>query len=266
MLSRFLTRKEQLLLVGVGAAICLGGVVLYLHDQKRPASEASGPVGSVSAENKTDRAEVTEPVGVLTLDTIQSPELIFREDVSVRVSVAGAVRAPGVYEFDREARVKDLVESAGGVTPEADLSDINLAAKLIDGSTLAVPIAGQTIKDGNKLVLRKSESAAALNPPEYTISGWRTSVNRPVADGETRPGHTEAAAETTSPLDGLIDINHVSQQELETLPGIGPITAQEIIRYRSRTPFQTVDELDSVPGIGPKKLEAIRPLVTVTPG
>lgn len=63
---------------------------------------------------------------------------------------------------------------------------------------------------------------------------------------------------------GLININTADAALLQTLPGIGPATAQRIIEYRNQHGrFRSVDELDNVKGIGPKRLERIRPLVTV---
>jgi len=61
----------------------------------------------------------------------------------------------------------------------------------------------------------------------------------------------------------LIDVNSASAEELDTLPGIGPVLADRIIAERKKRPFATVDELRRVSGLGPKKLEAIRGLVTV---
>lgn len=60
-----------------------------------------------------------------------------------------------------------------------------------------------------------------------------------------------------------VDINIASQQELESLPGIGPKKAQAIIAGR---PYKSVEELDGVPGIGPKIMEQLRPIVTVGGG
>ena len=266
MLSRLMTRKEQLLLVVLASAIFVGALVLYFHDTRPPADAAPpAPVESDPEPLAALKNEVREmePVAAPSLaDTVQPTALRFRKDLCV--SVAGAVHAPGVYELDSEARVEDLIKVAKGETDEADLSDINLAAKLIDGSTLVIPVAAEMAKDGGKLTLRSGESAAALNPPQYTISGWQ-----PLGPGSTTASQSKAGSGAPSSgaaqgrKGGLIDINNASQEDLESLPGIGPVTAEKIIQYRSLTPFTTVDELDNVSGIGPKKLEAIRPLVTV---
>ena len=61
---------------------------------------------------------------------------------------------------------------------------------------------------------------------------------------------------------GRVHLNTATLEELDALPGVGPVTAQKILDYRDeRGAFQSVDELDAVPGIGPARLEQLRELV-----
>jgi competence protein ComEA len=143
------------------------------------------------------------------------------------VHVAGLVRHPGVYQFPSGARIIDAVQAAGGATPKADLDLLNLAAPLADGEQILVPPHG----------------AAPVVPPPATGAGV---VSSPGAPG------------------GLVNVNTATETELEALPDIGPVTAAEIIAYRTEHgPFPTVDALDDVSGIGPATMEQLRPLVTV---
>jgi competence protein ComEA len=161
--------------------------------------------------------------GELTLETA-SPEAGPGEAV---VHVAGAVRSPGVYALPDRARVIDAIQKAGGFAPNADPGQLNLAARVVDGTQILVPLRG---------------AAPAPGAPQ-----------RPAARGAA-----PAAA------GGLVSINSASAEELDTLPGIGPATAAKIIEYRQRHGgFKTVDELAAVKGIGPKKLERLRPRVTL---
>jgi competence protein ComEA len=138
----------------------------------------------------------------------------------VVVDVAGAVRRPGVYRLSSSARVEDALRRAGGPTHRADLSQVNRAAKLEDGRQILVP-------------LRASTSAATAGAPAV-------------------PG---VAATPSIP----VDLNTATLEQLETLDGVGPATAQKIVDYRTaHNGFGSVDELDQVPGIGPKRLAALR--------
>jgi competence protein ComEA len=180
-----------------------------------------------------------------------------------------------VYELDEGKRVRDLLTAAKDLTEDADASDINLAAKLIDGSTLTVPVRSKAVMDDGKLVVRNGQSAAALNPPEYTISGWRADAEARASEAgqpEPSPETSEKAgdkkrskASAANAPAGPMDLNTATKEMLDTLPGIGPRLAEEIIQYRANSPFTSVDDLTNVNGIGPKKLEAIRPFITVHP-
>ena len=141
------------------------------------------------------------------------------EPPEVRVHVAGAVAAPGVYSLPPGSIVQDAVNAAGGELADADLNALNLAAILVDGAQVWVP--------------------STLAPD-----------SRPtIASGD--PG-------------GLLNLNTATLEELDGLPGLGPVTSQSIIEYRnSNGPFQSVDDLIKVPGIGEGILESLRPLVTV---
>ena len=197
-----------------------------------------------------------------------SPPPMAAEDETVLpvvVSVCGAVKRAGTYRFDEDKRVNDAIRAAGGLLPEADLDDINIAARLIDNTTLYLPFKVFSQRDSRALVARRTPTAAEMNPGRYTRSGWTgvtaepdTPVYAPVPIAETTP-----VAKPPSTPGGLIDLNHASLQELQELPGIGPKTAEKIIAYRESTPFQRIDDLMEVHGIGDKKMEAVRNLVTV---
>lgn len=138
------------------------------------------------------------------------------------VAAAGAVAKPGVYRVNGGARVIDVLQAAGGPSPEADVDRINLAAKVADGERVYVP--------------RKGEAGVAVEGAAASDSG-----------------------------DAIIDLNTATAAQLDSLPGIGPATAQAIIDYRTRRGrFRAVDELLEVRGIGEAKLEQLRPHVRVS--
>ncbi|MGI9033053.1 MAG: ComEA family DNA-binding protein [Acidimicrobiales bacterium] len=144
---------------------------------------------------------------------------------TVTVHAAGAVVRPGVYAVPAGARVADVVVAAGGARPDADVDQLNLAAKVADAQRVYVP--------------RKGEAVAPVVEPGAAGPGGSPST----------PG---------SP----VDLNTATPPQLDALPGIGPALAAAIVEYRTKNgPFRSVTGLLDVPGIGPAKLDAIRALV-----
>jgi competence protein ComEA len=140
---------------------------------------------------------------------------------------AGAVAHPGIYRLARGARVADLVDAAGGLIDGADGGRVNLAAPLTDGAQVYVPEEGET--------------APVVPPPP----------------GPVGPAGTDPAAQP-------VDLNEATAADLDTLPGVGPATAQAILDWRAANgAFTSVDQLLDVRGIGEAKLAELRPLVTV---
>lgn len=161
------------------------------------------------------------------------------------VHAAGAVASPGVYGVPLGARVSDVVVAAGGPIPEADLDRLNLAAKVADGDRVYVP------RKGEPVPLADGGGAAGAGAGAAGTGG---------AGGAGAGGVSGGAGTSLGP----IDLNTATVEQLDTLPGIGPATAQAIVTYRTRHGrFRSVTELLEVPGIGPAKLEAVRPLVKV---
>ena len=161
------------------------------------------------------------------------------------VAIDGAVQKPGLYTLQAEARIWGLLEAAGGPTEGADLYDVNIAAPLRDGLSLHIPTLEESLAQAAQGIPR------AINPPEYRCYGWRAN-----AEGDGSTANTSAA-------DSLVPINTASKERLESLPGIGPATADKILRYRDQQPFTSIDDLLNVNGIGPKKLADIRPLISL---
>jgi competence protein ComEA len=127
------------------------------------------------------------------------------------VDVGGAVAKPGVYSLPPGSRVQDALNAAGGNTEAADLTALNLAARLKDGQKLLVP------------AVHSQQS------------------------GEPQAGDSP----TTLPIAYPINLNLATVEELDSLPGIGPTRAQQIIDYRDiHGDFRSIDELMDVPGIG----------------
>ncbi len=255
---------------GLSAVLCLGLVAAVLILRGRQEGPRvivhPSPVNAPStAELSSDTEDPPLPPPAHRVARSRDVDAALRTPV-LSVAAAGEIKRRGFYELPFDSRVQDLIDRAGGLTPRGDLSDINIAARLVDGTTLTIPeLPGAEQKDA-RLVIKRVRKAAELNPPFYTRSGWRPPVAAGIAAATTGAAPTSATpqpARATPAADGLIDLNHASLAELDTLPGIGPKTAEKIMQYRSQNPFRSVDDLDNVHGIGEKKLEAVRHLVTV---
>jgi competence protein ComEA len=154
----------------------------------------------------------------------------------VVIDVAGAVVAPGVYRLATGARIGDAIDAAGGFSPRVDAeraaAELNLAATLADGQQVRVPS-------------RDDDAPIAGGGAGSGAGGGSASGGG--AGGSSR----------------LIDLNRATQAELESLPGIGPVTAGKIIEARAQSPFRTIDELRERGLVGEKTFDSLRALITV---
>lgn len=134
--------------------------------------------------------------------------------------ISGQVNKPGVYEFDEDTRLAELIELAGGFTDKADLEFINKNANL-----------SEKLKD------------------EYFIY-------IPSVDEQKSPTQKTNQASTGQ----LININTATESQLDSLPGVGPSTAQKIISGR---PYTKIEDLLDVEGIGDSKFNDIKNLIGI---
>lgn len=247
-----MTVREQWLLLGVASAIVLGAGVLIWRGNAQPAPlpDTFTPRPGGMLPGKAIEPSPTPDAGV-EITPPAPPE----EPEQIGVGVLGAVENAGLYYFEPGARVQDLLEAAGGALPESDLSDINRTALLINETTLLVP---QWVTYRGR---DYSDPPITYNPAPYTRSAWYRLNEASAAAGS--PEGASAAARSNPAASGRININTASQSELETLPGIGPVTAQKIIAYRQQQRFNDPGDLENVSGIGPAKMAAVRGLIAV---
>lgn len=159
-----------------------------------------------------------------------------RSGTQLVVHVAGAVGAPGLVRIPEGSRVADAVAAAGGATGEADLTRVNLAAPMTDGSMVVIPARGDP-------------------------SG---PVEAPDTGSAVQPSPGSAAGTGSGAGASVVNLNTAGEAELQTLPRVGPVLAARIIAWRTEHgPFQRAEDLDAVPGIGEAMLAALLPLVAV---
>jgi competence protein ComEA len=229
--------------LALGAAVVLAAVVtgfwvlsarpkaLAVSSTVPPLPGAHSPHGTAAAPPGTSSAGTSSPAGA-------SPSASASPAVVV-VDVAGKVHRPGVYRLPTGARVDDAIRAAGGALGGVRLDSLNLAARLVDGQQVAVGV-----------------------PP---------AVGGPVAGAD--PGGGAAGGGAAGGAGGAVpdagtaatpvNLNTATLDQLETLPGVGPVLAQHIVDWRTaHGSFASVDQLDDVPGIGEVKFAALRSLVS----
>ncbi|MED4907514.1 helix-hairpin-helix domain-containing protein [Brevibacillus centrosporus] len=175
-----------------------------------------------------EQAKEATPVGKPALEkTPSAPAPLY-------VDVKGDVKQPGLYPLDAGMRVADAIAKAGGANPTADLAQINLAAPLVDGTAIVIPV-------------KESSPAAGpvnLSAPAYAANGKNTS--------------------NASSSDQTVSLNSATAEELMTLPGIGEARAKAIMQYREeKGSFRALEELKSIEGIGDKLYERIAPRIRI---
>lgn len=179
---------------------------------------------------RSEPVPVAPPEPVAAVSPLATPasdpaqDAVPTESASVTVDVAGKVRRPGIVVLETGARVVDALREAGGARPGTDLSGLNLARVLVDGEQVVV----------------------GVSPPETGL---------PATSLTPSPG---------APGTALVDLNTADLALLESLPEVGPVTAQAIVSWREQHGgFTAVNELLEVDGIGDATLATITPFVTV---
>lgn len=168
-----------------------------------------------------------------------SPSPAAKSNQPVVVSVVGLVHTPGLVTLTPGARIADALKAAGGTTDGADTTGLNMARQVGDGEQIVVGIAPA---NGQPPVLGSSVSSGSSAPSAPTTSAH---------SGKSSSGE-------------VVNLNTATVQQLDALPGVGPVTAAAIVAWRDANgKFTSVDQLAEVDGIGPARLEKLRPLVRV---
>lgn len=154
--------------------------------------------------------------------TINSSNISNKEG-KIGVYISGEIKKEGVYYLDKDARVANLIDIAGGLTEKADISKINPAQKLNDSDKIIVP--------------------------EKKNMGESSTIDE---------GFNDESSQSESSISDKININTATKDELTTLNGIGEATANKIINYRKNNPFKEIEDIMNVPGIGEAKFNNIK--------
>ena len=148
---------------------------------------------------------------------------LYTQDTTITVYVSGEVNSPGLVELPSDSRIADAIKACGDFTPLADKTKINLAQKLTDGMQIQV------------------------------------SSKTPVNNSNEQVNDTNSNSPNNNSSSNLININTATKEDLDTLPGIGPATAQKIIDYRQEHGnFSSIEDIKNVKGIGEAKFSKMQ--------
>ncbi len=206
-----LDNKQKKIVIIVGIIIIIG-ILYFIYNGIDKKSTDQIDNNMLSIENNTKENE-------------GSKELVI-------VHITGAVKTPGIVKLPEGARIEDAIDKAGGLTEDADISDVNLAYVLEDGIKIKIPTISE---EKNEEIIINSSGEGIV---EKEISN--NSENK------------------------IININKANETDLQTLPGIGASLAGRIVEYRdSNGKFNEIEDIKNVSGIGDSKYENIKNLICV---
>jgi competence protein ComEA len=179
---------------------------------------------TISKLEKDDQLETEQKI-----KTNSQPEPQPKIVETIMIDIKGEVKKPGVYQSNKDERVMDVINRAGGLTEKADESQVNFAAHVQDEMIIFIPTKGQ------------------VSPiPPQNLTGGNTTANG------------------TGPKSNKINLNTADENELQNLPGIGPSKATAIVAFRNENgPFQSIEDLKKISGIGDKTFEKLKESIMV---
>ncbi len=222
-------KQKKIIAIILIILVIIAYYYLYLKNSTEEISNQDLEVNNTQESNQTNE---TEKEG---------------EDTIV-VHISGAVNIEGIVELEAGSRIANAIEKAGGVKENADMTDINLAYPLEDGMKIHIPT--------------KEETEANKNNENMIDESYIISSSGGVSSKEDT--NSTQGSSSTSTSSKKVNINTATQEELDTLPGIGPSIASKIIDYREQNgKFNSIEEIKEVSGIGDAKYEKIKDSITI---
>lgn len=162
-----------------------------------------------------------------------------KEEEMMAIHVTGEVKNPGVVKVKQGSRIEDIIEAAGGLTENADITNVNLAFEVEDGMKIRIPSNDEYNENEGNII-------------EHYITQ------------DSGKGVIVSEDKSSENLSLVININTANETELEQLPGIGASIAGRIIDYRNKNgKFKAIEDIKNVTGIGETKFEKIKDLIKV---
>ncbi len=184
---------------------------------------------------KEEKVSAKEPI---VEEKIVEPQEPIME--KYKVDIKGQVAKPGVYEIEKDSRIIDVIQLAGGLKKDANTDFLNLSKKVEDGTVIWV----YTKKEIEQL--KKTKTVIEYIERECNC-----------------PDVSNSACINKDTTNSKVNINTATIEELTTLTGIGESKAKLIIEYRTKKPFEKIEDIMNVSGIGESAYEKIKNFITV---
>lgn len=210
-----LTKKQKIIVITIAGIVAIG--IIYFIYNKNQVKE------DINIENE------------ILVNSVITNENNTNDEIVI-IHITGSVKNPGIVKLKEGSRIEDAIEAAGGLTENADITKVNLAYIVEDGTKIKIPSASEEDIGDEDIIDSKSGDNIIIE--ENTVSSNNSTQT--------------------------ININKATEKEFETLPGIGPSLASKIIEYRNQNgKFGSIDDIKNVNGIGDSKYEKIKDLITV---
>lgn len=183
----------------------------------------------------SNHRNISDDIMVQSNNVVNNSKIVEDNVENIVIHITGAVKTPGIVKLKEGDRIEDAIEAAGGLSEEADISNVNLAYILEDGLKIIIPSSYDIEIEDDEIIQNNS--------------------GKNIIEGDTNIQVKEG---------NIININKATEIDLETLPGIGPSLATKIILYREENgKFSSIDDIKNVSGIGESKYENIKNYICV---
>ena len=186
----------------------------------------------------TETTEVSEE-SVVSTSASEGSDTTVQTVQLISVYICGEVNNPGIYEAPKGVMLNAIIEAAGGLTEAASANNINLVYQIECNMSIYIP--------SEEEITQGFTGGDIIRQDGVYVWG----------------GQQGSGSDTGSTSISIVNINTATVEELKTLPGIGGVTAQAIVDYRTKNPFKTVEDIKNVTGIGDSKYNRIKDYICV---
>lgn len=228
-------KKEILICIIVIILLSCGGVYFY----------------NFNLNNKKEKKDTEDNLIVKKKNSNKENKEDNNSETLYKVDIKGEINSPGIYALNQNQRVIDVINSAGGLTENADTTVINLSKK---------------IKDEMVIIIYSKEEVADF---KKTTEDLNQVLDKCYQKDETSLKNDaciekEDTSSQKNTLNEKVNLNTATTEELKQLPGIGDAKAQSIIKYREEhQKFSSIEEIKQVDGIGDSLYAQIEALITI---